>query len=202
MQLMDMTIGRVKGYMDDKVLVVMEDDRTERDILPADLREGIIVGDLVQARITWSGWIREGIVHAIDVPRSHWYPYFVRFTEGSAGGEFFRWEDLTLMEKVCTKWGTTGWHSGSYRHTYHAWDAPNGSQWTWEQCAEKCAESAECEFWTLQLTQPGRCLMMSNQGKYHDDGDHAEGRKNSRCLPVSTGGRRLSLAGGDLSVMV
>jgi len=170
---------------------------TERDILPADLREGIIDGDLVQARIPWNGWIREGIVHAIIGTQ-----YYVSYTKGRPGGEFFRWEDLTLMEKVCTKWGTTGWHSGNYRHTYHARDAPNGLQWTWEQCAEKCAESAECEFWTLQLTHPGRCLMMSNQGSYHDDGNHAEGRKNSRCLPVSTGGRRLSVAGGDLPMMV
>jgi len=200
-QLMDMTIGRVKGYTDDKVIVcVTEDGRTEeKPILPADLREAIVIGDLVQAKIAGS---REGIVAAI-VDAIDDRDYYVHYTKGQPG-EFYRWEDLTLLEKVCTKWGTTGWHSGTYKRTYSASQAPDGAQWTWQQCAQKCAESDECEFWTLQLTGTKRCLMMANfsQAAYHDDEDHAEGRKNPRCLQVSTGGRRLSVAGGDPSVMV
>lgn len=94
---------------------------------------------------------------------------------------------------VCSTYATTGWHYGTYLRVLQPAEAPDGSQWTWQQCAEACALSADlprpCEFWTLQLAGQGKCLLMADQGAYVETHSHAEGDRDDDCLattPVAT----------------
>merc|ERR1719498_973656 len=75
----------------------------------------------------------------------------------------------------CTKWSTTGWHQGTYLKAFERTQSPNGQEWTWQQCAEACANHKGCEFFTLQLSGNKQCLMMSQKGHYMGGSGHAEG---------------------------
>merc|ERR1719486_1688533 len=66
--------------------------------------------------------------------------------------------------------------------------APNGVLWSWEDCARECASRDECHFWTLQLRSGGHCMIMSRQGRYHEDGGHIEGPKHPACLKAKRQG--------------
>lgn len=92
---------------------------------------------------------------------------------------------------VCSKYSTSGWHSGDYLKVLEPTDAPDGSSWTWEECAAECNLSTNmpspCEFWTLQVAGARRCLLMGNQGLYNESGDqHYEGDRDPDCLPAAT----------------
>mmetsp|Transcript_39047 Transcript_39047/g.82123 ORF Transcript_39047/g.82123 Transcript_39047/m.82123 type:complete len:731 (+) Transcript_39047:94-2286(+) len=86
---------------------------------------------------------------------------------------------------ICSNYGTTGYHTGTYSVTLDPSDSPNGLNWTWEQCAAECCarDISQCSFWTLQLN-PGSnqfCLLMTNQGSYSDTGGHIEGDRDEDC---------------------
>lgn len=64
--------------------------------------------------------------------------------------------------------------------------APNGSKWEWQECAQRCALYEPCEFWTLPLGIGGMCHLMSNQGEYVVSSNHAEGDKDLDCAAGTT----------------
>lgn len=99
--------------------------------------------------------------------------------------------------KGCTKWEEEGWTAGRYSETFGPTDAPNGKEWTWEQCAARCGAmgTSVCEFWTLQRTGGKQCLLMKDKhckgstsnphghdhhGCYEGGGGHYEG---DPCAP-------------------
>lgn len=59
--------------------------------------------------------------------------------------------------------------------------APDGSKWSWEECARECALYHPCDYWTLQLNKGGRCILMSHKGNYINARGHAEGPQNLHC---------------------
>lgn len=87
--------------------------------------------------------------------------------------------------KGCTKWAREGWTAGDYSKTFGPTDAPNGREWTWEQCAARCGAmgTSVCQFWTLQRTGDKQCLLMTNKRGYEGGGGHYEG---DPCAPTST----------------
>lgn len=100
----------------------------------------------------------------------------------------------------CTKWKTTGWHTGTYHERFSASQAPDGQEWSWQQCASRCADELDCDFWTLQQ-DGGRCAMMvGEQGKYNDQGGHAEGAKTSGCGAFTALRSDISVQQSDLAV--
>jgi hypothetical protein len=105
--------------------------------------------------------------------------------------------EVAYNPPVCSKLQTTGWHNGTYLKTYASSDAPNAFEWTWRQCASKCAEMPGCEYWTLQLKGPKDCYMMSDKGNYvSGSDDHAEGVKMASCARDPT-----QLSGMDAGVV-
>lgn len=84
------------------------------------------------------------------------------------------------------RYSTGGWHYGTYLKVLPPGDAPDGSSWTWEQCAAECNLSEgmarPCEFWTLQLGGQMQCLLMGDQGDYVDATGHYEGDRDPDCL--------------------
>eukprot|EP00930_Biecheleria_cincta_P085845 TRINITY_DN7520_c0_g1_i1.p1 TRINITY_DN7520_c0_g1~~TRINITY_DN7520_c0_g1_i1.p1 ORF type:complete len:794 (-),score=126.83 TRINITY_DN7520_c0_g1_i1:269-2626(-) len=100
---------------------------------------------------------------------------------------------LAKTGQPCSKWSTTGWHKGSYKRTFSASQAPDGEDWTWQQCASRCADELDCDFWTLQQGSGGRCfIMVGTAGDYKDVGGHAEGAKESSCSAFSSLKSRIS----------
>ena len=85
-------------------------------------------------------------------------------------------------DKVCKKNDTTGWTSGHTIMSLWSELAPNGSEWSWEQCAEQCALNFDCEFWTLRLTGNKACLLKKNAGTYQGGSNHYEGWKDTDCI--------------------
>ena len=92
------------------------------------------------------------------------------------------------LVNACSKFPTTGWHAGECLHAYAAAHAPNGQQWTWQQCARECATYQGCEFWTLQQGGAQQCRLLKNKGTYHDSGGHFEGDKDAGCRFAGPGG--------------
>jgi hypothetical protein len=84
----------------------------------------------------------------------------------------------------CTEAETTlGW---SYGHWNQEFPPPQGSFWTWQDCASKCAQAAEtvCTFWTLQLKAPFHCYLLSFEQAEKEDqdpNDNIQGHRNSAC---------------------
>jgi len=112
------------------------------------------------------GCLLEGITLGIDAAKEE--------IENPANN---RTEDGT-----CTKWETPGWHKGDWFAIYPASSSPNGESWHWEECAMKCAETSECEFWTLRLEGDKACILLKNKGDFHPRSDHIEGPNDPDCL--------------------
>lgn len=112
------------------------------------------------------GCLLEGITLGIDAAKEE--------IENPANN---RTEDGT-----CTKWETPGWHKGDWFATYPASSSPNGESWHWEECAMKCAETSDCEFWTLRLEGDKACILLNNKGDFHPRSDHIEGPNDPDCL--------------------
>ena len=86
-----------------------------------------------------------------------------------------------VLDGVCSKYESTGYHAGDNVMTLLSSGAPNGLQWEWQECAEACLQYSDCEFWTLETTGSQSCLLKKNQGEYTDSGDYFEGNRDSDC---------------------
>lgn len=53
---------------------------------------------------------------------------------------------INPTDGICSKYSTTGWHYGSYMKVMLANEAPDGSWWSWEECAKECALFATALF--------------------------------------------------------
>ena len=92
----------------------------------------------------------------------------------------------TPAPALCSKYDTSGWHHGIEVQAYGPDQAPNGSSWSWEECAKECTYLDACQFWTLQLSGDKKCLIMSNKGDYVAGQNLAfEGDKDWSCAGVS-----------------
>lgn len=91
-------------------------------------------------------------------------------------------EKAQTYGQACTKWDTDGYHEGTYLANYPANESPDGHEWTWKQCAERCGEKSFCEFWALQLNKEKACLMMSDKKDFHaEPGTVIEGPRKFFC---------------------
>lgn len=90
--------------------------------------------------------------------------------------------DSPTTDGACTKYETSGYHAGYVVASLQPSQSNNGEYWEWQECGKMCAESVECEFWTLRLTGDGACLLNKNQGSYYSGGNHMEGDKDTDCL--------------------
>ena len=65
-------------------------------------------------------------------------------------------------------------------------DAPNGISWTARQCAEQCALSDECEFWTWgqswKSAEKRFCRLRKNRGELKASSGYLEGPKDMNCI--------------------
>ena len=68
-------------------------------------------------------------------------------------------------------------------------DAPNGISWTDRQCAEQCALSDECEFWTWGQSWKSEekrfCRLMKNRGALTPSSGYVEGPKDLNCITTN-----------------
>jgi len=89
----------------------------------------------------------------------------------------------------CTKWEETGWTAGRYSETFGPTDAPNGKEWTWEQCAARCGAmgTSVCEFWTLQRTGAKQCLLMKDKHCEEGSGSNPHGHEQHGCYQGGSG---------------
>lgn len=90
--------------------------------------------------------------------------------------------------KGCTKWEESGWTAGRYSKTFGPTDAPNGKEWTWEQCAARCGAMglSVCEFWTLQRTGDKQCLLMKDK-HCEGSGSNPHGHEQHGCYQGGSG---------------
>ena len=83
---------------------------------------------------------------------------------------------------VCSKWSSSGSHTGDSVQILQPYEAPNGSQWTWLQCAHLCAQNAACEFWSLQTSGAEQCVLKKNMGSFVDSTtEYFEGYQDLDC---------------------
>lgn len=82
----------------------------------------------------------------------------------------------------CIKWNEYGWYDGQYEFALPASESPDGSAWSWQTCAARCANEPACEFWTLQDKGDKMCLLMSNKGDYHNECCHTSGPRKTLCM--------------------
>ncbi|KAL9181666.1 hypothetical protein ACHAXT_012009 [Thalassiosira profunda] len=83
---------------------------------------------------------------------------------------------------ACSHSHSTGWTAGEYLAQLPSTSAPDGARWTWEQCAAVCAAHDPCEFWTLQLHDDQKCMLLRNPREYHEGTGHVEGWTDADCL--------------------
>lgn len=92
---------------------------------------------------------------------------------------------LAKVGPPCSKWSTTGWHGAKAGRVFSAAQSPDSKEWTWQQCASRCADELECDFWTLQESTTlfgTQCsMMLGTKGAYNDVGGHVEGVRDSGC---------------------
>eukprot|EP00521_Asterionellopsis_glacialis_P008754 CAMPEP_0195281098 /NCGR_PEP_ID=MMETSP0707-20130614/549_1 /TAXON_ID=33640 /ORGANISM="Asterionellopsis glacialis, Strain CCMP134" /LENGTH=748 /DNA_ID=CAMNT_0040339943 /DNA_START=78 /DNA_END=2324 /DNA_ORIENTATION=- len=85
----------------------------------------------------------------------------------------------------CSKYsGLPGWNTGEWIA-----ESPLSDPLAWKECAQRCAENIDCEFWTLRLTGNKNCILFQNQGKYHYSGNHIQGDKDPDCSPFQCAGK-------------
>eukprot|EP00930_Biecheleria_cincta_P005338 TRINITY_DN106260_c0_g1_i1.p1 TRINITY_DN106260_c0_g1~~TRINITY_DN106260_c0_g1_i1.p1 ORF type:complete len:726 (-),score=109.51 TRINITY_DN106260_c0_g1_i1:141-2318(-) len=99
---------------------------------------------------------------------------------------------VAKIRPTCSKSQDSGYHAGISKRTFSASQAPNGKEWSWHQCAARCADDPACEFWTLEplaglgvLSSAGRCSLMSDKGNYVDAKGYVEGEKDTSCSEAS-----------------
>ena len=87
----------------------------------------------------------------------------------------------TLLDGVCSKYDTTGSHSGDSVQVLQPYESSDGIEYTWLECAQLCTQNQACEFWTLQTSGTKQCLLKKNKGEYLDSSGHVEGDKDPDC---------------------
>ena len=63
----------------------------------------------------------------------------------------------------------------------------NGGQlYTWQECAQLCAQRPTCKTWSLQLIDPGRCALRDFDSDLSPPGSgvHAAGKRDVDCLTL------------------
>lgn len=87
----------------------------------------------------------------------------------------------TMLDGVCSKFDTTGSHSGDSVQVLQPYESSDGIEFTWSECAQLCAQTQDCEFWTLQTSGTKQCLLKKNKGEYLDSSGHFEGDRDPDC---------------------
>jgi len=132
---------------------------------------------------TW-GALDETIAVPENIPDEHTVEVTIDNSEQNLDFLVDEWQiECSPSTGECPRWETTGWHNGDRIAEFPGSSSPNGETWHWGECAKKCSETHDCEFWTLRLTANKACILLKNQGEFHPDDKHIEGPKDPFCVP-------------------
>lgn len=55
--------------------------------------------------------------------------------------------DPVSPHTLCTKFDSTGYYDGQSIQRLGPESSPNRREWTWQQCAARCARLTSCHYW-------------------------------------------------------
>lgn len=80
---------------------------------------------------------------------------------------------------TCSK--SNGYHDGHVVRELPASVSPWKGWWSWQACANECAQNGDCEFWTLQQGEGKSCKLMNYKGDFHRSDEFWWGDKQEWC---------------------